>query len=316
MKILVTGSVAYDLLLHYEGSFTEAIDPNRLEELSMAFVTPHFERHHGGTGANIAWNLRLLNQDPLLVSTVGNDGGAYMEILEKRKISTSHVEVLKKAATATAIVASDNHEHQITFYHPGADSLGSWPKDLSKEKKNIAYAIIAPRDPTVMKAAMQWCQKNKVPYLFDPGQQVLSFSKKELEEAVKGSHGVVTNAYEWGLLSTRLAKSITEILKLTKMIIVTHAEQGLTVYSRDETLVLPACETSEVVNPTGAGDGFRAGLLTGLSAKWSIMNAARLGASLASFIVEQEGALLDSIDLNAVMGRAETTYGEVLPALP
>lgn len=316
MKILVTGSIAYDLLLHHEGSFTAAINPDRLEELSMAFVTPHFGRHHGGTGANVAWNLRLLNQDPLLVGTVGDDGGSYTALLQERMIDTSFVEQLPHCATATAIVATDDHEHQITFYHPGADARGSWPTHLEDHREDIGYAIVSPRDATLMKEAMRWCRSMKLPTLFDPGQQVLSFARKDLGAAVKASSGVIANAYEWSLLSSSLGRSVTELLALTPMLIVTHGEEGLTLSTRDETVVIPACEPERVVDPTGAGDALRAGLLTGLAGGWSLLDAARLGASLASFVVEQEGTLLDRIDLNEVLGRAEATYGQVLPELP
>jgi len=315
MKLLVTGSIAYDLLLTYDGSFPDAIDPRHLEELSVAFVTPHFRKHHGGTAANIAWNLKLLNQDPLLVGTVGEDGGSYLALLRERGIATDYVEILREHSTSTAIVATDTLEHQITFFHPGADAHGSWP-DLSQERDDLAYAIVSPRDVRLKLAAIQWCREFRVPYLFDPGQQVLAYARDELLRAVQGSTGVVANAYEWSLLSDRLSASVDALLEHTPFLIVTHGEEGLTVYAREEHLVLPACTPEKLVNPTGAGDGLRAGLLTGLAAGWSLVEAARLGASVASFVVEEEGTLIDRLDLNDVLGRAEVTYGAPLPPLP
>jgi adenosine kinase len=315
MKILVSGSIAYDLLLRYDGSFPDAIDPAHVDELSMAFVTPRFARHHGGTGANIAWNLKLLNQDPLLVGTVGNDGGTYTALLEERGISTKRVDVLREHATSTAIVATDAAEHQITFFHPGADAFGTFP-DLSEERDDLAYAIISPRDARMMMQGVDWCQKFAVPYLFDPGQQVLALSEDELVRAIDKSAGMVANAYEWSLISKKTSFSIEQLLEHAPLLVMTQAEEGVTVYNRKGAIVLPACKPDAVVNPTGAGDAFRAGFLTGLSGKWSVVNAARLGASLASFVVEKEGTLLDAVDLNEVLGRAETTYGEGLPALP
>jgi adenosine kinase len=315
MKILVSGSVAYDLLLTYDGSFADAIEAADLKDLSVAFVTPRFARHHGGTGANIAWNLRLLNQEPLLVSTVGDDGGAYTALLEERGIATKHIERIKQSMTPTAIIATDSREHQITFYHPGADSRGTWP-DLAEERDDLRYAIVSPRDTAVMSKAAAWCDEYRVPYIFDPGQQVLAFAEGELRKAVAGSSGVIANAYEWSLLSDRLHMSADDILEHAEFLIVTHGEEGATLYTRGRSDVVPACAPEKVLNPTGAGDAFRAGVLTGLSAGWSLLESARLGASLASFVVEIEGTLLDTIDLNDVLGRAEVTYGEMLPELP
>ncbi len=315
MKILVTGSIAYDLLLTYDGSFADAIDPAHIEELSMAFVTPRFAKHHGGTGANIAWNLKLLNQDPLLIGSVGNDGGAYTALLEERNIDTRRVEMLHEHATATAIVATDSRERQITFFHPGADSAGSFP-DLSDEREQISFAIISPRDAKLMMQAVDWCQEFAVPYLFDPGQQVIALSEDEIIRAISKCRGVIANAYEWSLISKRTSFSIDSLLKKSPLLVITHAEQGLTIYTPKEEIVIPPCRPEKLVNPTGAGDAFRAGFLTGLAAKWSLKMCGRLGASVASFVVEQEGTLLNTLDLNDVCGRAEMMYGEALPPLP
>ncbi|MDO8648474.1 MAG: carbohydrate kinase family protein [Candidatus Peregrinibacteria bacterium] len=315
MRILVTGSIAYDLLLSYDGSFASAIDPKNIEALSLAFVTPHFAKHHGGTGANISWTLALLGQSPLLVGTVGNDGGTYTALLEERGVRTDHIEKLQDAATSTAILATDSAERQIIFYHPGADAKGTWP-DLADDRDDLGYAIISPREVKMMIRGAEWCREFGVPYLFDPGQQLMALSTDELKRTAQAAAGVITNAYEWGLLSDRLRCSTDDFLEWTKYLIVTHSEEGLTLYTKGSTLVVPACKADRVVNPTGAGDALRAGLLTGLAAKWPLPIAARLGASVASFVVEQEGTLLDSLDLNAVLGRAEVTYGEMLPELP
>ncbi len=315
MKILVTGSIAYDLLLHYEGSFPDSIDPQSLQSLSLAFVTPRFARHHGGTGANIAWNLKLLNQDPLLAGTVGNDGGAYLALLKERGIGTEYVQQVASHVTSTAIVATDNQEHQITFYHPGADAHGTWP-DLADRREELVCAIVSPRDAQAMEQAMQWCETYKLPYIFDPGQQVQSFGDQELMRAIQSSAGVITNAYEWSLLSARTSLSTDAILEHVPFLVITYGEQGLTIFTKKSPIVIPPCKPDRVVNPTGAGDALRAGFLTGLGAGWDLAQCGRLGASLASFVVEQEGTLLDHLDMNDVLSRAEVAYGEMLPELP
>jgi adenosine kinase len=313
MNILVTGSIAYDLLLQYDGSFADAIDGQDIERLSVSFFSPHYARHHGGTGANIAWNLALLKQSPLLVGTVGGDGAEYIALLKKRGVDVSHVEKLGDFPTATAIIGTDSGERQIAFFHPGADAKGTFP-DLTNEP-DIGAAIVSARDAGLMLQGVRQCQHLSIPYLFDPGQQVIAMSADELFASAKSSAGIVCNGYEWDLFQTRLSLPIEGLLEEVPIAIVTEGEEGVTLYTAEKTIRLPACKPDRVVNPTGAGDAFRAGVLTGIANGWSLKEGVMLGQALASFVVEIEGTLIEKIDLDAVWGRAETTYGENLPAL-
>ena len=316
MKILITGSIAYDILLQYDGSFKDAIKSGDLDSLSVSFFSPHYARHHGGTAANIAWNLRLLHHDPLIVGTVGKDGGEYLALMQERGISTERIETLPAHVTATAIIGTDHAERQIAFFHPGADAHGTWP-DLADDREEIAYAIVGPRNAALMVEAGRWCAKQKIPWLFDPGQQILGLSKDELLAGVKSSDGIVVNEYEWSLLSAKIGATVQNFSTLNPLLVITRGEAGLTIHSRKEgTITLSACTPEKFVNPTGAGDALRAGFLTGLSAGWTLKQCGMLGASLASFVVEQEGTLIDFLDLNDVLSRTERTYGEVLPVLP
>ena len=311
-RILVTGSVAYDLLLTHDGSFTDSLDPKSLESLSVGYLTPHFARHHGGTGANISWGLKLLGQDPLLVSTVGSDGGAYLALLEERGVSTKHIEQIEDAFTATAIIGTDDLEHQITFYHPGADSKGIWP-ELSDERDDLSYAIVSPRDAKLMMDALQWCNEYGVKAIFDPGQQVASFGEDAMMRAIEYSQGIIANGYEWSVITEKLNVTEGDLLKSVPLIVVTRGEEGLEIFTEKEVINIPACKAEKVMNPTGAGDALRAGILTGLSARWSMQDAGRLGAAMGSFAVECEGTLIDSLDLEILRQRASEAYGEELP---
>ncbi len=326
MKILVTGSVAYDVLLGYDGSFADAIDPEVLEKLSVSFFSPHFARHHGGTGANIAWNLKLLGGDPLLVSTVGTDGGEYLSLFKDRGITTTFLEKREDSVTATAIIGTDTGERQITFFHPGADTKGTWPTyapdgasagkpDLNDHREDISHAIISPRNAILMMQAVRWCEKYKVPYLFDPGQQIIALSTDELTFGLRNSAGVITNEYEWELLSGRLRLSMEDAVRHTPMLIVTKGEKGVACVTKEGAETIAVCPAEKLVNPTGAGDAFRAGFLYGLHAGWSLTDALRLGNSMGSFAVEIEGTLLDAVDREAVWERAKETYGKALPEL-
>lgn len=313
-KILVTGSVAYDLLLHYDGSFADALSEKSLETLSAAFVTPHFAKQRGGTGANIAWNLQLLSTDSHLVSTVGSDGTEYCAVLSENGVNVDHIEEVPASFTATAIVGTDIDERQITFFHPGADAHGTWP-ELSGIREEIGYAIVSPRDAGLMQQAIEWCHEWSVPVLFDPGQQLGAFSNDELTRMLVMGKGLIGNDYEWALLSQRLGLSIQEALKHLKLLIITHGEEGVEIHTPEESLTIKACKPEQVVNPTGAGDAFRAGFLAGLTRNWSLKDAGRLGAALASFVVEIDGPQLENFDPEQLYERALRTYGAELPEM-
>ncbi len=316
MRILVTGSIAYDILLQYDGSFKDAISGANLDALSVSFFSPHYARHHGGTGSNISWNLRLLDQEPLLVGTVGKDGGEYLALLEERGVACDRVQTLEKHVTATAIIGTDSSERQIAFFHPGADAHGTWP-DLRDDREDIAWGIVSPRNGALMVEAGRWLAAQKIPWMFDPGQLIIGLSKDELTTGIRTSNGVIVNEYEWSLLSEKTGLSVDALLNVNPLLIITQGEKGLTIHSKkDGKIVLPACTPEKVVNPTGAGDALRAGFLTGLSAGWSLTQCGQLGASLASFVVEQEGTLVDFLDRNDVWSRARMTYGDTLPDLP
>ncbi len=313
-RILITGSIAYDLLLSYEGSFADALKGKDVDRLSVSFFAPHLKRHHGGTGSNIAWNLRLLGGEPLLVGTVGTDGGSYWALLEERGIDTSHVEQRKDSITATAIIGTDNGERQIAFFHPGADALGHWPAaTLCDDRDDIAWAIVGARNPVLMLEAARWCGAVGLPLLFDPAQQIVALGADELRSAIGASRAVICNEYEWSVLSERTGMQERDILKTAEFLIVTLGDKGVALHTKKEMEGIPACTADQVVNPTGAGDAFRAGLLFGLEKKWSLTDCCRLGAAMGSKVVEIEGTQLDALDLEEVWERAKVTYGEKLP---
>ena len=313
-RVLVTGSIAYDVLLSYDGVFADAIHADALDQLSLSFFAQHYARHNGGTGANIAWNLRLLNGDPLLVSTAGSDGGEYLATLQERGIDTQYVDLIQDRVTATAIIGTDSRENQITFFHPGADVAGTWP-DLSSLRDDIAYAIVSPRDTRLMLAAVEWCEAMRLPFIFDPGQQINAFSEDELSRCVRASAGVIVNEYEWSLISKRLNYTEENIILDTPLLIITRSEHGITTFNSDGAQTFGACKPDKVVNPTGAGDAFRAGLLKGFSSGWSLTDSCRLGAALGSKVVEIEGTLIDQLDLVDLRKRVKETYDEELPNL-
>ncbi len=313
MKFLINGSIAFDLLLSHDGSFLSGIDTKNLENLSVNYLAQGFVKHHGGTAANIGWNLALLGHAPVILGAVGFDGHAYLALLRERGLVTNLIERREDAITATAVIATDTAERQISFFHPGADGRASLP-DFSDEE-DIAYAIMSPRNPVLMLQGARLCSKLKIPYLFDPGQVVHAFSDDELRSAVQASKGLVVNEYEWQLASGKLGWKEADIVSSCGMLVVTLGEKGLKIITKNETVDIPSCKPDNVVNPTGAGDAVRAGLLIGLSSGWSLTDTGRLSAILGCLLVEQEGTLLNALDTETVQARALENYGVRLPKM-
>jgi adenosine kinase len=313
-RTLITGTIAYDVLLGFEGSFLDTIKPAELATLSVSHFAPHYTREHGGTGANIAWTLRLLGGDPLLVGAVGSDGREYLAHLRDAGVDVSYVAEVEGQVTATAIIGTDSGARQIAFFHPGADSHSPWP-DLSKERDGLGMAIVSPRDQQAMTRAVDWCASAGVSVLFDPGQQVHAFGPDEMERMVRKSAGVIVNEYEWNILRTTLNRDEAGVLELCPLLIVTLAERGVMIVDAEGPRIFAACSADHIVNPTGAGDALRAGVLRGLDAGWSIDRAVQLGAGIASFVVEIDGTLLPELNADALRTRMTQTYGEALPPI-
>lgn len=308
--ILVTGSLTYDLFFAYEGSFRDGVSRADPDRLSLCFVARDHARAHGGTGANIAWNLRLLREEPLLVGTVGHDGEPYRRMLQESGISARNIEVVPGHATSTAVISTDSGERQITFFHPGADAHGSWPAS-HLDPSALSCAIAAPRDVRVTMEALAWCHDRGVPCVFDPGQNILCFTVDDLRRALRMCAGLIVNASEWEILVSRLSSSLPDVLATTPWVVITRGADGCSVHTREDSLTLPACPAATVVDPTGAGDAFRAGLLAGISKEWALSDGCKLGAALAAKVVGQRGGLLPACNLDEVFQTVRTVYGGV-----
>lgn len=313
-KILVTGSVAYDTLINCDCSFTDTIDDADKKSLSVSFEVKAMKRKIGGTGTNIAWNLNLLGNSPLLVGTIGEDGEDIQKHLSGQGIDTTHLEMLPDEHTSFAIMSSDKVQHQITFFGRGADGKGTWP-NLEAKATDIAYAIIGPRYMPLMFEGLEWCRAKNIPVIFDPGQEIRDFDKENLERALMPDTALICNEYEWDLISKKLGHGAVHMGKQLRFLIVTESDKGFSIYTKDGAERFARCDATEFSHASGAGDGFRGGLLTGLTRGWSLEDSARLGAALASFVVEIPGTLLESVDIAALYERAKTAYGRELPVL-
>src|SRR3989338_2050311 len=313
-RILVSGSLAFDLLLTHEGSFLDALDASALHHLSVCYNTPHYGRGFGGNAGSTGRAFSLLGQRPDILSAVGADAGDYLAFFEKETMETDGIARHADCNTATCIIGTDNHGHQITFFHDGANAKRVWP-DMTELSLTLACAIIAPTEPPLTLEGLRSCKKHNVPCFFDPGQRVPQFTQQQLWEAIELSSGVFINAYEAELLTHRLETTAEKIAKRTPFLVVTRDADGFILYEGGRSVGLPRCNADTVVDPTGAGDAFRAGFITGLLQQWPHEHCGQLGAAVASVSVEHRGVILPSLDMDAVYARAEKAYGQPLPRL-
>lgn len=288
MSIVCTGSIAYDYLMSFPGYFKEHILPDHLDKISVSFLVDSMIRQRGGTAPNIAYTLALLGERPYLMGTVGEDFGEYRAWLESKGIDTSCVAVIKGKFTASFFANTDRGNAQICSFYPGAMSHAS---ELSISCLNPVpdLVIISPNDPVAMDAYVQECTRNKIPYLYDPGQQVVRSDPLELRRGVEGAHSVFVNEYEFELLQKHTGLTLQEILDQVAYLVVTLGSKGAVIYTADKKYIVPAFPPKQIMDPTGVGDAFRGGFVraVGLGLDWE--TCGRVGALAASYCLETRG---------------------------
>lgn len=286
-RIGVAGSIAYDFLSQYGQPFSEVLLKDQLHHLSVCFVVPTRERHFGGTAGNIAYSLALLNAPPAIFSGVGYDFDDYRKRLKKLKVDLSALRKTSSLPTPSATIITDPNGNQISEFCVGA--MGSGLKPHTGSFSDLSLLIVAPDDPTWMVDYMLLARQLALPYFFDPGQGLPGFTRDQLIVALSHAEGVFVNDYEFELLKKMTGLSPSELRAQTSLFIVTHGDKGSTIYSKDQTIEIPPVVASKVVNPTGCGDGYRAGFLKGYLEQRPLEICGRMGALVGAYVVEQTG---------------------------
>lgn len=313
MEYYVHGSLAFDRIMNFEGKFEDQIMPENIHKLSVSFFIPVLEEMHGGTAGNIAYNLMLLGDQAHIVSCVGGDFGPYMEYLQKTGIHTDEIQVYEYMKTAGAYMITDKKNNQITGFYPGALTQKT-AVDISSQDSENTIHLFGPRDEvqeTLDYAAA--CKKKGIPYIFDPGQTTPMFSGDQLREIIEGSYMFVSNDYEMELVKKATGATEQDIAQLTEVMVTTLGENGSTMYANGDTLSIPACSTPEVVDPTGAGDAYRAGLLKGFALGLPLEQTGRLGSCAATYAIEQYGTQEHSYTAEEFAQRYVENFGEDCP---
>jgi len=288
MSILITGSIAYDHLLEYKGQFSDVLIADKLQNLSVCFLAQEKKICFGGCAGNIAYNLKLLKADFIVYGRAGKDFNEYEKHFKKLKIDTKYIQKITNKYTATAYITTDINGHQITTFAPGAMFDGS-KISLTSISDKIDLAIIAPEDSHFMNQIYRECKKHKIPYVFDPGQQLPIFDKKNLEEIINNAFITIVNDYEFELLAKILKIDKNYFLKNKKTLIITKGEKGSELITAGKEQKIKIFKPKKIVDPTGCGDAYRAGLLYGIANNWDLKKSCELGAKLATKVIEKRG---------------------------
>lgn len=289
MRIICTGSVAYDYLMSFPGYFREHILPDRLEAISLSFLVDSMVRQRGGTAPNIAYTLALLGEHPELMATVGEDFDEYRVWLESKGVDTRLTQVIPGKYTASFFANTDRSNAQISSFYTGAmaDAAQLSIRDIISPRPDLV--LISPNDPAAMIKYAEECKELGIPYLYDPGQQVVRLNADELRAGAMGAHSLFMNEYEYELLRKHTGLTEQELLSQVRLMVVTLGDKGALVYADDRQYRIAIAPPLCIKEPTGVGDAFRGGFLRGISLGLDYQTCGQMGALAASFCLEQPG---------------------------
>jgi len=288
MQIFVSGSLAYDRIMDFPGKFADHILPDKIHVLNVCFTVNGLNEKFGGTAGNIAYSLALLGERPLILATAGKDFDRYETWLLKHQLSLQGIRRISEELTGGAYITTDQADNQITGFNPGTMKYPSLFK-FDGVNPQKALAIVAPGNLEDMRTYARMCREKKVPYIFDPGQSITAFLGDQLTEMLTGSSLMISNDYELEMIMRATGFERAQLLQRTGGIITTLGEIGSRICTRDQEVKIPAARASQVLDPTGAGDAYRAGLIKGMVMGKDLEDAARMGAVCASYAVECHG---------------------------
>ncbi len=302
MNIFITGSMAYDHIMVFSDEFGKHILADKTHMLSVCFTVDTLDREFGGTAGNIAYSMKLLGLDPKIIATVGKDFSDYEKRLKRLEISTEYIKVLDDEMTAQAFITTDLKDNQIAAFHGGAMYRADEQR-LELLKSIPEIVLITPNGLQAMVDHAAYCRVNEVPFWFDPGQAMSALSKEQLISCLKGCDGLIVNDYEWQMFRDKTGYNLEMILEQIPVVLETLGDKGVNVLTREGLEHVHAVRDVISVDPTGAGDAFRAGLLFGLQADLGLVESARYANAVASFAVEKKGTQNHEFTLEQVEQR-------------
>jgi adenosine kinase len=310
MSILVCGSIAYDTIMVFRDQFKNHILPDQIHILNVAFLVPDMRREYGGCAGNIAYGLKLLGEEPLVMATVGHDFDPYERRMDLLGLSRRHVRRLPEEFTAQAFITTDIDDNQITAFHPGAMSHSH--RNRIAEAQGVRLAIVSPDGRQGMVEHARDLANAKIPYVLDPGQGLPMFSGEDLLEMLAGARCLTVNDYEARLVEQKTGKSIAELSTRVEAVVVTRGGEGADIHFSGQQIHVPAVRPDSLVDPTGCGDAFRSGLLYGMAHGWDWRRSARLASLMGSIKIAHRGGQNHKASREEVGTRFHEAFGETL----
>jgi adenosine kinase len=307
LRTLITGSVAYDTIMVFPDRFKNHLLADQLHILNVCFLTPEMRREYGGCAANIGYNLKLLGGEPLVMATVGEDIEPYLARLAGLDLSDAYLRKISGQFTAQAFITTDLDNNQIIAFHPGAMNFSH--ENRIDAALGAKLAIIAPDGKEGMLQHARQCAAAGIPFVFDPGQGLPMFTGDELAEFVRLADYVAVNDYEGKLLEDKTGQSLAAIAKSVKALILTLGAQGSRVFAAGQEHEIPIVKANAIVDPTGCGDAYRAGLLYGIANGWDWPTTGRLGALMGSIKIEHRGGQNHTFKSGEIADRFKREFG-------
>ncbi|GBG03778.1 sugar kinase [Azospira sp. I13] len=310
MRTLICGSIAYDNIMVFPDRFKNHILPEQIHILNVAFLVPEMRREFGGCAGNIAYSLKLLGGEPLIMATVGDDAAPYLKRLDDLGLPRDHVRQVANSYTAQAFITTDLDDNQITAFHPGAMTFSHL--NSVGEASNVGLGIVAPDGREGMVGHAKQFAEAGIPFIFDPGQGMPMFSGEELLAFLEQAEYATFNDYEAKLLTDRTGKSLETLASRVKALIVTRGGEGSHIYTGGQRLEIPCVKAEDVVDPTGCGDAYRAGLLYGIANGLDWDQTGRLAALIGAIKIAHSGPQNHTFSCDEIAAQYQQAFGSRL----
>lgn len=316
MDVGLTGSVAFDQIMSFDGAFQDHIIPDKIHTLNVSFLVDGFEKRRGGCAANIAYACALHGLKAGILAAVGHDFEEYGAWLEDKGIELAALSVLPDMHTASCFITTDRVNNQITGFYPGAMSRAGELSiaDFAAKASAPRLVVVSPNAPEAMTRYPGQCRSLGIPFVYDPGQQVIALDKDALADGVKGARALIVNDYELATIQKTLGARMDELLAAAAMVVVTYGAEGSRIHRAGaEPVHVPVAPIREVVDPTGCGDAYRGGFIHGLLNEAAPEVCGRLGALTASYCIEVKGTSDYGFTAEAFAARYKEAFGEDAP---
>ena len=311
MNVIVTGTLSFDYIMDFSGRFADRIMPEKIHNVSLSFLVDTLHKQFGGTAGNIAYTLRLLGLDPQIISPGGSDFAPYTKHLKKHRVSTKYISIQKNALTSLYFVLTDTEDNQIGSFFLGATK---YAKNLTLKKavQGETFAVLSANEPVAMKRYVKECKILHIPYMYDPSFQIANFSPEELRDGIVGAKIVIGNDYEIALMERKLEISHEELVTLAPIVITTLGRRGSIIETRRDAIHIKPAKPKSEIDPTGAGDAYRAGLVAGYLRGYDLAICGQMGSTAAVYTVELYGTQTHEFSKKEFIARYKQNFGKTI----